>query len=89
MSSIAYGLKDMAYVLLKSLTSLYGINRRSSLSRLEHFDITKQIPQDPMHLLQEGILPSHTGLFLHYVIMQQTLLTTEHLQAKIASFPFA
>ena len=34
----------------------YGINRRSLLSKIPDFDVTKQLPQDIMHIFLEGIL---------------------------------
>lgn len=33
----------------------FGINGKSVLSRIPHFDVTKCLPQDLMHLLNEGI----------------------------------
>ena len=38
-------------------SKVYGINRSSAISHLDHFDITKQLPQDVMHVLLEGVVP--------------------------------
>ena len=49
-------------------SKVYGINRRSTLCDLSHFDVTKQLPQDIMHLLFEGIIPVHVELILNHAI---------------------
>ena len=38
------------------------MNRRSILCEVSSFDITKNIPQDMMHLLLEGAFPLHLKL---------------------------
>lgn len=39
----------------------YGVNRESKLALLEPFDVTKQLPQDVMHVLLEGIAPINSS----------------------------
>jgi len=34
----------------------YGINNREKIIEAPHFDVTKQLPQDIMHIFREGIL---------------------------------
>jgi hypothetical protein len=46
-------------------STLYGINGPSVLSKLKDFDLTKQMPHDPMHILLEGICPHHLMLCLN------------------------
>ena len=40
-------------------SKVYGVNRRSVLCGLTSFEITKNIPQDMMHILLEGAFPLH------------------------------
>ena len=49
-------------------SKVYGINRRSALCNLPHFDVTTQLPQDIMHLLFEGLFPLHFELILQHSI---------------------
>ena len=53
----------------------YGINRESKLASLEPFDITKQLPQDVMHVLLEGIAPIHLGLLLKNILVDNPVCT--------------
>ncbi|XP_028409387.1 uncharacterized protein LOC114531989 isoform X2 [Dendronephthya gigantea] len=52
----------------KNLVTTYGINERSVLSRLPQFDITKQLPQDIMHVLLEGSVQYEVRYALQYFI---------------------
>jgi hypothetical protein len=49
-------------------SKMYGINRRSCLVDLLHFDVTKQLPQDVMHVLFEGVFPLIMELLLAHII---------------------
>jgi hypothetical protein len=40
----------------------YGVNSPSILSSLGNFDVTKQMPHDPMHIILEGIFPLEFSL---------------------------
>ena len=50
-------------------SKVYGINRKSALCDLPYFDLTKQLPQDIMHLLFEGLFPLQLELILHHAIV--------------------
>ena len=49
-------------------SKVYGINRQSALCDLAYFDVTKQLPQDIMHVLFEGVIPRHVELILTYAV---------------------
>ncbi len=50
------------------LRTTYGINRRSALTELPGFDVTKQLPQDIMHTLLEGTVQYEVRLvLLHFI----------------------
>ena len=58
-----------------NLRTIYGINERSILSELPGFDVTKQLPQDIMHTILEGVLQYELRLlFLHYISNHQLKL---------------
>ncbi len=69
----------------------YGVNRTSSLTLLEPFDVTEQLPEDVMHVLLEGVVPVHIGLFLKEVLFTAPRpgLRLEWLNSRIRSFPYA
>ena len=49
-------------------SKVYGINRKSILCDLPGFDVTKQLPQDIMHLLFEGLFILHLELIIAYLV---------------------
>ena len=61
--------------------------RESILTKLEHFDVTKQLPEDAMHVLLEGIVPLHIGLFLNKVTSLK-LMNLDALNGAVQSFPY-
>ena len=65
-------------------SKVYGINRKSLLARLTHFDVTKQLPQDLMHVLFEGIFPFHVHLLLDYLS-----LSVSEINSRLVSYPYA
>ena len=65
----------------------YGINQRSVLCKLPYFDITKQLPQDIMHIFLEGILEYEIKLCLNYLIKDQQVITLDKLNYEIKHFP--
>jgi hypothetical protein len=52
----------------KDLETTYGIVNRSLLSKLPDFDITKQLPQDIMHVLLEGAVQYELRHVIQYFI---------------------
>ncbi len=64
----------------------YGINRKSLLTEVPHFDICKQMPPDLMHILLEGVI-QHTLKYLlrHYIIEERRFILDE-FNAQLASF---
>ena len=50
----------------KDFQTTYGIVQRSLLSELCHFDITKQLPQDLMHVLLEGSVQYEVRFILQH-----------------------
>ena len=62
----------------------YGINHRSPICNLDNFDITKQLPQDIMHTLLEGVVQYELQYILaHYIHNGQ--FTLVDLNAAISS----
>ena len=70
----------------KHFSKQYGINRRSILSNIKDFDVTKQLPQDIMHVFLEGILSYEIKFLLkHY--FDGGVITFDQLDAKLKNFP--
>lgn len=70
-------------------SKVYGINRLTILLNLPEFDVTKQLPQDIMHVLLEGIFPLHMERLLDYIINHASLLTLDQINSRISEFPYA
>lgn len=70
-------------------SKVYGINRPSILVDLPQFDVTRQLPQDLMHVLLEGIFPLHLEQLLQHVVEVAGLLTLDQLNSRITEFPYA
>ena len=70
--------------LRNNLETTYGTSSRSILCHLEHFDITKQLPQDVMHTLLEGVVQYEVRNILEYYIHNDHFTLVE-LNAAIAS----
>ena len=57
---------------------------RIILNDVDSFDIIKQLPQDIMHVLLEGVVPHELQLILyHYIIIQQ-LFTLDLLTERMS-----
>ena len=65
-------------------SKVYGVNRCSLLTSLPHFNVTKQLPQDIMHMLFEGIFIYHTSWLL-----DNLSVTLSAVNEGITSFPYA
>ena len=70
------------------LSTTYGINRTSILSKVENFDVCQCFPQDIMHILFEGVVPYETKLLLRVLIDEKKFFTLSTLNQRIASFIF-
>jgi hypothetical protein len=70
-------------------SKVYGINRSSLLLELTYFDVTKQLPQDLMHVLLEGVFPLHLGQLLQYIIRDASILSLSQINSRILAFPYA
>ncbi|XP_034934923.1 uncharacterized protein, partial [Chelonus insularis] len=66
----------------------YGINRRSSLMNIPHFDITAGLPQDCMHVLIEGVTEITCRLFLCHIIMNEKLCLLNNINNNISTFNY-
>lgn len=66
----------------------YGINGESLLNSVGYFDVTKCLPQDPMHVLIEGVLVIEIKLLLHYFIIEKEFFTVDDFNMKISCFDF-
>ena len=56
-----------------NLRTTYGINLKSPFCGLSTFDVTKQLPQDIMHTLLEGVVQYEARLVLLLYIRNGTL----------------
>jgi len=66
----------------ETFSLLYGINNKSILLTLPDFDVIKQLPQDVMHTIAEGVLQYETRLILlNYIKNNQ--LTLEQINGAI------
>ena len=70
------------------LSTTYGINRTSILSKVENFDVCQCFSQDIMHILFEGVVPYKTKLLLRVLIDEKKFFTLSTLNQRIASFNF-
>lgn len=77
------------FVYLKSeLQTTYGILCRSALLSLQDFEITKQLPNDIMHVFLEGILPYECQLSLS-ALMERHLFILEEFNYQLKRFQFS
>ncbi|XP_066602470.1 uncharacterized protein [Prorops nasuta] len=65
-----------------------GVNNRSPLMDIDHFDITTCLPQDAMHVLIEGPLEIAVRYYLMYCIKSRKLFTIRDLNEKLSAFDF-
>ena len=72
----------------KELQTTYGINKRSPLLQLPSFDVTKQLPQDVMHILLEGIIQYELNLVLN-VFYAAGSFSLDQLNASIANHDYS
>ena len=70
-------------------SKVYGITRSSILMSMPYFDITRQLPQDLMHVLLEGVFPLHVEQLLKYVIHECNLLTLSQINSRIMAYHYA
>ncbi|KAK3918481.1 Zinc finger protein SNAI1 [Frankliniella fusca] len=56
---------------LKDPSVTFGINERSVLLDIQHFNVTKNMPQDFMHVANEGVLAYMCHSILRHVIVDQ------------------
>ena len=70
-------------------SKVYGINRSTVLMELSEFDVTKQLPQDLMHVILEGIFPLHMKQLLTYIVQDLALLSLNQINSRIVAFPYA
>ena len=71
----------------KYFSKQYGINRRSLLCNIPDFDVTKQLPQDIMHIFLEGVLSYELKFLLkHY--FDAGLITLDRLNTKLKNWNY-
>ena len=71
----------------KDLQTTYGITRRSVLCQLPTFDVTKQLPQDIMHTILEGVVQYEVRLVLQHYI-QSGVTTLSQINGAINSHEY-
>ena len=68
----------------------YGINYKSTLNQLDNFSVgNRQLPQDIMHILWEGVLPYTIKAMLQSFVYEKHFFTIEILNQKISSFRYS
>ena len=70
------------------LSTTYGVNRRSVLDDVTHFDVCKCFPEDVMHILLEGVVPYETKILLRFLIDDEKSLTLKELNSRMESFDY-
>ena len=67
----------------------YGINHRSELNKIQGFHVANsQLPQDVMHILLEGVIPSEIKLLLCNLVFTQRMFSLTFLNERIQSFTY-
>jgi len=66
----------------------WGINAKSCLCNIPHFDLCMSFVQDPMHLLLEGVIPYELKLFLCFAVFDAKYFTVEWLNVQLLSFSY-
>ncbi|XP_057336559.1 uncharacterized protein LOC130675088 [Microplitis mediator] len=66
----------------------YGINTVSPLADIPFFDVTMCLPQDCMHVLNEGVTELVCRLFLNYCITEKKLFTIKQFNEQLTAFDF-
>jgi len=66
----------------------WGINKKSCLCDIPHFNLLDSFVQDPMHLLLEGVIPYELKLFLHFCIFDASYFTCDWLNVQLNSFQY-
>ena len=74
--------------LRKYFSKQYGINRRSSLCNIPDFDVTKQLPQDIMHIFLEGVLSYELKFLLKQYFHTPGLVTLDQLNTQIKNIHY-
>ena len=64
-----------------------GVNRKSILETIPNFSVTRNLPNDIMHDLFEGVVPYEMKLLLKYCVYMK-LFTVQLLNARLQSFDF-
>ena len=72
----------------ENLSTRYGVNKKSVLVNVKHFDVCQCFPQDIMHILLEGVVPYETKLLLRFLIDNKRLFTLRDLNRKLDSFEY-
>ena len=67
----------------------YGINYRSCLMEIGHFDVCQCFLHDPMHVLLEGIVHTEVRLLLQHLILNQKFLTLKQLNNRLDTHTFS
>ena len=65
----------------------YGVNKKSILLEAPYFDVTKQLPQDVMHVILEGGL-QRTFYFVLIHFLESGIFSLEDLNAFIVNFNY-
>lgn len=69
----------------KRLSRDLGINRQSSMVRCPDFDLTKHIPMDIMHVLQEGVIMYELKCVL-ITFIQENVFDVKQVQEKLDAY---
>ncbi len=72
----------------KRLSKQYGINYESFLLKINFFDISKCLLQDPMHILYEGVCHDELTCFFDFFLRIEKMISLEQLNEKIKKFNY-
>ena len=66
-------------------SKVYSVNRTSILCDLPHFDVTRQLPQDLMHVLLEGVF--HNEILI-YLVERISFMTLTDINRRINPYVY-
>lgn len=77
-------------VLREADSVTYGVNCKSSVNKLDDFDVSNgQLPQDMMHIMLEGVIPYTIKAMLQSFMCEKHFFTIDCVNQKFLSFKFS
>ena len=84
-ASLAKTTKNRNYT---TVSRIEGVNSKSTLCSIPGFDVTRQLMQDPMHVILEGCFSAALAMILKVAIYEEKLFTLKKLNLWMDRFPY-